>query len=158
MTGFWRRLRVSRRKFLVFYEKQLKRFWRSYQYSVFIASDANCFRTVSYTFQMLSYYCDTSLIFIGSYCAFLFTVTINQSQTWDNLLRPRKEIFLTIASNVAFSCIIMLNTQHSLMRFIVFLSVLCWLHLVSGHSSLFQVVSTCSKWFQIVPETAWYFL
>ena len=81
---------------------------------------------------------------------FLFKVYVKQSRTWDNLPKSKKEIFVTITSIVVFCWAMILHTQHPPKNF-VFLSVRCWLHLVPDCSSLFQVVSSCSRCFQLNP-------
>ena len=52
---------------------------------------------ISYTFGILSYYFETSLIFLEIYCAFLFKVYIKQSQIWGTLPASEMELFGTIA-------------------------------------------------------------
>ena len=67
-------------------------------------------------------------------------------------------LFVTITIvNFSFYQAIVLNAQFLPMNILFFVSVRCWVHLVTGGYTLFQVVPDRSSSFQVVPPSSRWF-
>ena len=90
-------------------------------------------------------------------------------------LQPSEMVVLvtTTVANIVFYWTMVLHAHFFPMKFLFFVSVLCWIHLVTDNSTLFQVVpgsstlfqgdsssfqlvSVCSTWFQFLPRFSMY--
>ena len=85
-------------------------------------------------------------------CLFFVTlILVPFCSRWLQLQTCKMVLFATTAiANVVFYWVMVVSTQFCPMNFLFFVSVHCWVHLVSGGSTLFQIAPTCSRWFQLV--------
>ena len=73
---------------------------------------------------------------------------------WFHLQTFEMVLFMTITiADVVFYWVIVLR-QFLPMNFLFFESVCCWLYLIIGGFTLFQVVTAHSRWFQLVPGSS----
>ena len=112
------------------------------------------------------------MILYTQYCpmsAFIYvsSLLVLYRSRWFHLQTSEMVVFVTIAiANVVFYWVMVLHAQFIPMNFLFFVSVRCWVHLVTGGStlfefaagsfSLFQMVPACSRWFQLAPRFSKY--
>lgn len=91
----------------------------------------------------------TVLPFECFFCVSLLLVPFHSR--WFHLETSEMVFFATIAIlNIDFYWAMALYAQSCPINFMFFISVCCWVHLVSGGSTLFQVVPLCFRWFQLI--------